>query len=169
MRYFARRIVGPAAVLLTLGLGPLLMANPAYAGNGTQAGNSLQWCLSSNQCINAWFGGPQVNTYTPNVANNDFRAINDADNMTALQFQGNGECIGDYGNSSTNARAGLNNNCAGGTVAWGTNLQASTCPGGVEFYDLHWKGYLGPATTSGNGVAFYLNKPTPYCFTPSSF
>jgi hypothetical protein len=168
MQHLARRIVGSAAVLLALGLGTVLMANPASAGNHTRAGNSTQYCYGS-QCLNAWGGGPAVNTYTPNVANNDFRAINDSDNMVALQFQGNGGCIGDYGNSSTNARAGLSGNCAGGPVPWGGNLDAFTCPGGVEFYDVHWNGWLGPATSPGNGVAFYLNKPTPYCFAFTAF
>jgi hypothetical protein len=148
------------------------MANPASASSHARA-NSQQWCVG-NQCLNAWNGGPAVNTFTQNVANNDFRVVNTADNMTGLQFQGStGDfsfCIGDYGNSSTNARAGLFSNCAqSGHVAWGANLQAFTCPGGVEFKDVHWNGWLGPATTSGNGVAFYLNKPTPYCFTPSDF
>lgn len=168
MSYFSRRIVSlAAAVLLTLGLGigSLLMANPAYASSGTQ------YCDGS-QCLNAWNGGPAVNTFTPNVSNNDFHTTSDSDGGTALQFQGSGSffgaCIGDFGNSSTNARAGLDDNCAGGTVPWGANLQASTCPGGIEFKDIHWNGWLGPATT-GNGVAFFLNKPTPYCFAFTAF
>ena len=164
----SRFLVTVAGVSLTVGLAVIAQAGPAAPA---YASSRTQYCAGT-QCLNAWNGGPAVNTFTPNVSNNDFQAINDSDNQTALQFQGSGSffgaCIGDYGNSSTDARAGLDDNCAGGVVPWGGNLQASTCPGGIEFKDLHWNGYLGPATT-GNGVAFYLNKPTPYCFALTSF
>lgn len=61
------------------------------------------------------------------------------------------------------ARAGL-------VTGWGADFVASVCgsgsSAGLEFLNVHWGGYLGLQSTS-NGSAFYLNRPTPWCFKVS--
>lgn len=165
----SRILVSGAVVFLTVGLAAIAQAGPA---SPAYASGREQWCLGS-QCLNAWGGGPAVNTYTPNAANNYFYEIITYTGNRGLQFAGggnnSGDCIGDWNNSSTDARAGLYSNCGDTQPAWGANMREVGCSnGGEAFYDIHWNGYLGPQTT-GNGVAFYLNKPTPYCFQTTLF
>jgi hypothetical protein len=80
-----------------------------------------------------------------------------------------GDCIGDSNNNPNLADAGLVAcGTASGNGGWGTNLAYGTngCPSGeAYFFDSHWGGYLGPANVGVNGSQFYLNKPTPYCFS----
>src|SRR5690348_8119047 len=94
----SRFLVSAAGVSLAVGLAVIAQAGPAapaYASGGTQ------WCGDDGQCLNAWNGGPAVNTFTPGVSNNNFSAIANSDGQTSLQFQGSGSffvaCIGDYG------------------------------------------------------------------------
>jgi hypothetical protein len=128
-----------------------------------------------NLCLNAWSGGPAINVYGPGPTNDNFKIIGSSyDN---IQFVGggahNGWCIGDYGGSSTNARAGLVPGCASGQIGWGVNFRSAACyingrNAGIQFYNLHWHAYLGPQVSGIgsvlNGYSFYLNKSTPWCF-----
>ncbi|HSW80180.1 MAG TPA: hypothetical protein VLG47_05375 [Candidatus Saccharimonadales bacterium] len=79
-----------------------------------------------------------------------------------------GNCIGDLGNASGNASAGLDV-CptASSNPGWGTRLLASNCSNpigaGFQLYDIHWNGFIGPQAW-GNNQKEYLNKPTAWCF-----
>ncbi len=138
-------------------------ATAAHAGSGAQ------WnANNASNYPNAWGGenATQINTYTAQTANNDFiNAIGSGgwvleSGVTQFYY-----CIADYGGSSGDARAGLVF-CGGGTP-WGAYFKEYSCTigghSGTEFYNVHWRGYLGPSGSS-NGDAYYLNKPSPYCF-----
>ena len=167
----SRIIAMLAACLLTISLGSIVIANPSYAAT------EYEYC-ATNACLNAWNGGPEINVYplSQGIANSHFIAVtNTISGYTNIQFVGNSnssyndDCIGDLGNSSTDARAGLYSNCEAGTVAWGANFVETSqfCPGSeVSFYNVHWQAYLGPADLT-TGDAFYLNKPDPglECFS----
>jgi hypothetical protein len=129
-----------------------------------------QYCTTGTWCLNAWSGGPYVNTYQIGAANNSFFAFYNSDTgYENIEFTGNGsysfECVSDYGNSSTDARVGLSGDCQEDSIAWGANFDEDSCgDGGEAFYNVHWGGWLGPESLS-KGVGFYLNKPSEYCFT----
>ncbi len=156
------------AFLLAIGFGSFLMAGSASAASG------LEYCVGS-QCLNAWNGGPDVNAYTVDVDNDTFAALvtgtlANGTYVYGIQFQAgttyNGDCVSDLGNDSGDARAGLDGNCVDGDIAWGANFTVdySGCPSGYfGFYDIHWGGWLAPAS-SGNGAAFYLNNTVEHCF-----
>jgi hypothetical protein len=154
---------------------PSILAIGLIASNATAAfaGTGYQWDVNyTGVYANAWGGdyGTQVNTYTSTVANNDFTSHSwRGTPYFSLVFTGGTTsdlCIADFGDSSTDARAGLYN-CTNG-VPWGAYLQEVHCTAagqpGYEFYDVHWGGYLGPSGSS-DGAAWYLNKPTPWCLT----
>jgi hypothetical protein len=161
------------ACLVAIGFGSFLTAAPSFA----QAGGD-QFCFSTSYCINAWNGGPYIDVYGPNVANNVFSLVQNG-NYWDLQFTNTasgsyGECIGDYGNSSTNARAALDSDdCAAGQIAWGANFTTPTAgcpPGEFALRNVHWGGYLGPSTSGlGNGDAFYLNNADEFCYNETFF
>jgi hypothetical protein len=163
MKRLAPSILG--AVILALGFG--------FAGGGTayaQSGSGDQFC-DGTSCLNAWNGGPYVNAYTQGVIANNYFSIYYASGWLGIQFTGNSnspydyECISDYGNSSTDARAGLNGDCAAGSIAWGAKFTAYSCDSGqgTAFKNQHWNGWLAPSH-SGNGAPFYLNSSTEACF-----
>lgn len=155
------------AVILALGFG--------FTGEGTayaQTGSGDQFCANSNtSCLNAWNGGPYVNAYQQGVIANNYFTIYYGSGWIGLQFTGNSnspydyECISDYGNSSTDARAGLYGDCAAGSIAWGAKFTAYSCDNGqgTAFKNQHWNGWLAPSA-SGNGAPFYLNSATQACF-----
>lgn len=150
-------------------LGALIMAAGFVSGSGGAAyaqGGDHQYCFD-NYCLNDWNEGLYVNAYTPSSANNNFTLIQNGQYWN-ISYAGPGQyadlCVSDYGNSSTDARAGLDGNCSLGNIAWGANFTKSTCMGnGVEFWNVHWGGYLAPASLS-DGSAFYLNSSTQACF-----
>jgi len=156
------------ACLLAITAGSFLTANTASATTGVQFCDVLQ-------CLNAWNGGPYVNTYGPRVANDFFNlTINTLPDpgYRVIQYLGpgsyHGDCISDYNNSSTDARAGLYD-CSRGGYPWGSKFEVANCPSGaLAFYDIHWNGWLAPAGP-GNGKGFYLNNPTEHCFDISEF
>jgi hypothetical protein len=129
-----------------------------------------QYCTTGTYCLNAWSGGPYVNAYQVGAANNDFIAFPNPDTgYENIEFTGSSsysdECVSDYGNSSTDARVGLTGYCESDSIAWGANFELDSCgDGGSAFYNVHWGGWLGPASLS-SGAGFYLNKPSEYCFT----
>jgi hypothetical protein len=150
-----------------------LTAGGASAASAASAGTGAQWdANNTGNYANAWgglSGSRQINTYRGQTANNDFEDVLDpGSGYINLEFSGvlviGGACIADFGNSSTSARAGLYD-CSNGTP-WGANFRETSCTAGghfgEEFYDVHWKGWLGPSGSS-NGDAWYLNKPAPYC------
>jgi hypothetical protein len=129
----------------------------------------LQYCYS-NYCLNGWNGGPYVNAYTSGVANNDFVAFYNSDTgYENIEYTGNGaysdECVSDYGNSSSDARAGLDGYCETDQIAWGANFQLYSCgDGAAAFENVHWGGWLAPSSLS-DGAGFYLNNSTEHCFS----
>jgi hypothetical protein len=128
-----------------------------------------QFCIeAADWCLDAWNGGPAVNVYSSNGgANTLFSDITNSNPSYAnFEFEGNGECIGDYGNSPSDARAGLVGGCGTSGIGWGGNFGTQFCANntGIEMYNVHNQGWLGPQNSNGNGTAFYLNKPNPYCF-----
>ena len=140
-------------------------------GSGSQyAYTTDPWGL-----INAWNGGPWVKNYyggLPTTPNDDFTLISLSPTVYhALKFTGTGgnvgRCIGDAYNDPGDARASLGKCGTGGTGEdWGVDMTygGSGCPlGWYWFHDVHWGGYLGPASNT-NGVNMYLNKPDKYCF-----
>ena len=155
-----------APLLLSLGLiaGTVALASPARADVAT-----YQYCDSNNWCINAWGGGgTYANEYAANVVNDYWTLTgNTYDNIDQVfnNMQNVGACIGDLNNDQNNARAGVQFGCSG-TVPWGANFIASFCDSnsGWTFYDVHWGGYLAPATPEHSGQALYLNSATPKCW-----
>ena len=148
------------ALILAIGFG-IGSRGTAYAQNGQQFCNN-------NYCLNAWNGGPYVNGYTPGVANNYFTIVYQSNGYVNLEFTGaysayEYDCVSDYGNSSTDARAGLNGYCPGGQIAWGANFKLYSCNGGLAFKNVHWNGWLAPSSL-GDGTPFYLNSSIEACF-----
>jgi hypothetical protein len=153
---------------LVLALGSAIgSAGAAYAQIG-----QAQYCFDTYYCLNAWNGGPDVDAYTPGVGNNDFWAFQNSDGYETIEYTGVGsysqECVSDLGNSSTDARAGLNGYCAKGQIAWGANFQLKSCTQlngltGWAFKNVHWPGWLAP-NNSNSGAPFYLNDPNETCF-----
>lgn len=162
-------IVLGAGTLLAFGSGHAWAVNPAQ-----------QWCVSNgttNACLNAWYGGPEVNVENTmgSVPNDEF-SVNYLNNGNGyVEFVGggnyNGMCIGDFENNSGLADTGLDqcptNSNSGG---WGTNFKISPCSSGegTQFKNNHWGGgWLAPGGF-GNGTSFYLNHSGEYCFGVST-
>jgi hypothetical protein len=153
---------------------PSILAIGLIASNTTAAFaiSGYQWDANETGVYaNAWGGdsATQVNTYTGQTDNNFFTSHPwRGTSYFSLVFTGGTTsdlCIADFGNSSTDARAGLIT-CSFGSIPWGAYLQEVPCSvngiSGYEFYDVHWNGWLGPSGSS-DGAAWYLNKPTPWC------
>src|ERR1700730_12329648 len=109
--------------------GALILAISFGIGSGEAAhaaSNQNQYCYD-NYCLNAWNTGPEVNAYTSGSVNNDFIAFANSDGYETIEFTGGGyyndQCVSDYGNNSGDARAGLNEYCASGQIAWGANFE----------------------------------------------
>lgn len=180
----SRLLTGLAGLALVPGIMTTALqgAPPAAAATATAQHTTsrpatpygLQWCYYSGKfaCLNAWGGGPWVDTYTGGPEDNDtnqmFSTVTEGSYTDLSWTGGSGECIGDAYNSSSYADTSLDP-CGSG---WGTNFTegSSGCPQGDDwFYNSHWKGYLGPVANWTNGSHFYLNKPTPYCYSQSFF
>jgi len=157
-----------------------------------------EWCntLSQAECVNAWGGGPLIKTYPGGVVNNDyFVAVQEGTGpcggysttsncpwsgtpsglpIVQLEFEGSGQYsgdfIGDYGNSSTDAKAGLV-----GYNGWGTNFilynDPSQCGSNTPWLliNTHWSPSWYNAAGLGsfanyNGKQLYNNSP-PQCLS----
>jgi hypothetical protein len=160
--------------------GAILLPIGAVLATGTteaSAATPYQYCdyftSSTPACLNAWGGGSYVNvetTQNPTIQNNRFQVLSVGNGNFQIQFVGggayNGYCIGDAGNVSGNAVAGLvvcNTHTGAG---WGTIFRdrSNLCGGNPAYYDSHWGGYIGPVDGYVNGSHFYLNKPNLVCF-----
>jgi hypothetical protein len=154
-------------------LGAATLAVGVVAGSGQAAyaqDPQIQYCDGGGYCLNAWNEGPYVDAYAKNHVNNNFYVRpNGAGPNATIEYTGpggfEGMCIGDYGNTSGDARAALEP-CSG-SVPWGGNFMVEICDAGkfsgYSFYNTHWKGYLTPNADS-NGSPFYLNSATPTCY-----
>jgi hypothetical protein len=138
------------------------------------------WCIgNSNDCLNAWNGGPWVKIYTGGPTTNGlFAPTTDSQDRYAYLLFGNfgspwsSHCIGDAYNDPNDARASLNP-CPGALGndpsgdGWGTHLveDHTNCASGYYgWYDSHWGGWIGPVANYTNGSQIYLNKQNPYCY-----
>lgn len=151
---------------LLLAIGTVLVTGISEASASAPSG--FEYCLGYD-CLNSWNGGPWVNVYTGGTGtpNNYFTVFCTATgNCTIKDTGGNawaGHCIGDAYNDPNNASTSLDV-CGSG---WGTNFKAvdSGCSiTSLAFYNVHWKGYLGPPSGAVNGSHWYLNKTQKYCF-----
>jgi hypothetical protein len=170
--YRISRLVG--AILLATGT--VLAIGIPEASASASASGGFEFC-DGNVCLNSWNGGPWVNVYTggPDGTPNNYFTAFCLDTPTGDCFiedtGGNswhGKCIGDAYNESGQAAASLDG-CGDGTGngGWGTNFKYVTagCPfATAAFYNVHWKGYLGPPSGAVNGSHFYLNNPGKTCF-----
>jgi hypothetical protein len=153
-------------------LGAFTLAKGFAIGSGQAAfavGPVAQYCDGGGYCLNAWNEGPQVNAYTETHVNNNFSAFANHDGYETIEYLGPGpyvhECISDYGNSSGDARAGLNQYCDSGQIAWGANFTVEGCGNSTyAFKNVHWGGYLTPNSNS-DGSPFYLNSRTRTCYS----
>lgn len=189
-------------IIVVLIVVPLLVLFAAPVAEAQ--GGGLQWCGSGNTCLNQWGGGPDVKSYGPNVANDawvveqDPWRCNKGVSTSTCPINGNpsglpvvyimdnnfsspyyGDCIGDYGNSQTDARAGVSSSCdsGGANGGWGTvflNVTGNGCPSGSSvFYNAHWStnwsnsGAGGIYWASGSGNQVYLNTRSPLCLFSS--
>jgi hypothetical protein len=166
----SKRLAWSALFLGSVGTFAVLPAVAAHAASGEQ------WCTQGSLCLNGWNGGPEVNVESKNAGNNDFILLTNGNYVNITFAAGDGQykldCVGDFGNLSTDARAGLVGGCGGSGVGWGGNFTPISCSNsygtGYEFKNAHWtNGYLAPSN-SANGSAFYLNTGTPYCYIESS-
>ena len=149
-------------------LGAFTLAIGFGIGSGQAAfavGPVAQYCAtSSGGCMNAWNEGPYVNAYAATHVNNNFSAFANPDGYETIEYLGPGphihQCISDYGDSSTDARAGLSGYCDSGDISWGANFTVQGCGNNTyAFRNVHWNGWLTPNSNS-NGSPFYLNIAT---------
>jgi len=114
-------------------------------------------------CLNAWNGGPFVKAYGANVTNDAFSLVSTGGLYYAVEYTNTGNIIGDVYNNKNDARAGLTD-----TGAWGTvfTIGSSGCGSGFAIRNNHWGAYLGFSFFSG--AQAYLNTSA-VCFTAYSF
>ena len=160
-----------ARILTILGAFTLVIGFGIATGQAAYAvGPAAQYCATtSGGCMNAWNEGPAVNAYHSNVVNNNFSAYANHDGYETIQYLGPGphvnQCISDYGNSSSDARAGLYGYCGSGQIAWGANFTVQGCGNNTyAFKNVHWNGWLTPNSNGANGAPFYLNSATRTCY-----
>jgi hypothetical protein len=133
-----KRIIGTVAGAI-LALGTVLGLGPATAAN---AQSGYQICDISFTCLNAWNGGPYVNTYSPAVSNDNFelqpiydRCETGSDLTTPncpysgvpggflivqIEYLNDpGNCLGDFNGLSTDARAGAFDTCNNPSSGYG--------------------------------------------------
>lgn len=164
-----KRNILVALAVLFAAAGLVLPAAAAHAQSG------LQFCYqnsSHNVALNAWDSTTQINAWNCDYSDNNFFTVITNQNQTQysnIEFTGggfgDGECIGNYGNTSGDERSGLVGGCGGSGIGWGGNWGTQLCDSnnGIEFWNAHSGGWLGPSGLV-NGDAFYNNKPGPYCF-----
>ena len=150
-----------------------LITLPQIVGSGNR------WCYGQAQ-INAWGGGPWVNSYAgcPGPSNGDFTVIRLTPSTNlALKFTGggpwDGKCVGDAYNDPSDARTSLDSCGTNGVgEGWGVDfifVGQGNCPAGQYYFqNAHWTGatpgYLGPVNGWVSGSHMYLNKQTALCF-----
>jgi hypothetical protein len=160
-------------VSVVVGIG--LSATPAYAQQNEVCTVSIGG-LAESPCLNAWNGGPYLETYSPGASNEDFQLQTVDRNGTIysqIKYLPYGTCVGDgNGGSSTDARAVMTDACNGANGYGGSYgtlflLEPGGCVFGWGLYNVHWGGYLNYAgfpNNVGNGVPWYLNNPdASYC------
>ncbi len=193
-------------ILLIIAAATLLTGSAVAAAGPAAASTYNEYCgFGTNECLNNWGGGSPVKTYTPDTVNNAFQAYVDTyrcnkghtsancpisgvpSGLQIVQIHNtdpdspfDGDCIGDNGNSSSDAKAADNLACdnGGANGGWGTVFVyfADSCPGdSIGFVNAHWAsnwaaqaGLNSANDLTGSGSQVYLNAPAA-CFTPLGF
>src|ERR1700683_1121464 len=191
-----RRLLIPSSVIA------LPLSFMAFAAPAALAATYDQFC-ESGQCINQWGGGPNVMTSGTGHINNACQMILDTSRCNDGRSSSNcpvsgvpiglqivyledvnpsspyiGECLGDYGNSSTDTNAGVNNPCDPGG-GWGTVFLYApgtngNCTGSAfNLFNVHWSSSwsnrVGISWPDGLNNQIVLNTPSPKCLTESTF
>jgi hypothetical protein len=157
-----RRIRARLAAILTALLLPLGFAFVATAGPAS-ARVFYDQCAppgggNGGTCLNFWNGGYLLATYQGVAYNNDIQIQNIGGGEFQLVDGVGGGCIGDAGNSRTDARAEGGELCPStGSAGWGTIFEVGGyCGNGyVRYYNVHWVAWIGFA--DGNDNPVYLN------------
>ena len=157
-----------ASSTLLVGLIAAILVVPATA---FAQGGGVNHYYEDGYNINSWNGGPNIEAYNGNVATDNFmlaQSITNPSYWNIYNWDGAssyfGYCMGDTGNSSSDAKASLSGGDCTSSVPWGGNFIEDTCSNGeVAFYNVHWNGFLAPASNS-NGAQFYLNDGTEVCY-----
>jgi len=158
-------------VSVVVGIG--LTATAAYAQQTEICGTAPGY-VPSFPCLNAWNGGPDLNTYTPGASDEDFQLeVVDRSGVyyDQIEYLPYDTCVGDGdGGSSTDARAVMTDACNGANGYGGSYgtlflLEDDSCPLGYKFFNVHWGGLLSYSGVpeGGDGDAFYLNTALSYC------
>ena len=159
-------------VSVVVGIG--LTATAAYAQTSEICAVPIGEYLAEAPCLNAWNGGPYLETETPGASNEDFRleTVDRGgtiyDQIEYLPFQ---TCVGDgNGGSNTDARAVMTDACNGANGYGGSYgtlflLVNNNCPIGWTLFNVHWGGYLSYSAFPNyqNGSPFYLNTGVESC------
>jgi hypothetical protein len=176
--------IGSVAALMLGGSAALAVtssvpADASYGARVTPTSGSFAININGTDIYgNAWNNGPYWNTYTQLSDNDAITTVTESGGLIALEYTNTGGSyygglLGDYGNSSTDARAAINTP-NGGTVPWGGLFEEVACPGGqIALKNIHWSGsgstWLAPALPTESGGAWYLNSTTEICYTAVSF
>jgi hypothetical protein len=163
-------LVSIATILVAIALPLVYTAASASADSWCNSSGANEYCLQTN-------GGHVYACSQPNPNNGNCYSFADefdlqsdglGDGLDQLLSDGSGGCIGDYGNSSSNASTGLDScPASGGNAGWGTKFYVGNCSNGIgsgyTYVNYHWNAWLGPQSYSNNATE-YLNKPSGYCF-----
>jgi hypothetical protein len=151
----------PVFTLLMVAVGFMVTTPKAFASSG------YQLCTYSNECLNAWGGGPYVNVEGQGPANNSF-AIVDSGSYFHIVYEGTGVygggayCVADVNGSQSDARMGL---ALCSSAPWGYNF--SDGPSG-SIHNVHWNASLAPAGSAA-GSAWYGNSTDEVTITAIDF
>lgn len=164
------------AVLTCVGVvvGSGLTSTAAYAQQSEVCATSYTAYLAVFPCLNAWGGGPDLNTYTPGASHEDFQletVVRNGVAYTQIEYLPYSTCVGDGdGGSNTDARAVMTDACNGANGYGGSYgtlflLETNGCQYGWKLYNVHWDGLLSYSgwPNEADGDAFYLNTGGSFC------
>lgn len=168
LRKAKMRLAAIATIVIAVALPAVLFTGTASADTWCNYNGGTDYCMQTN--------GGHVYACQDSNPNNGGNCAAFADEFelqaagggfAQLLSDGSGGCIGDYGNSSSNASAGLDSCPASGNAGWGTKFTYNSCSNGLGagfyFVNYHWNGWMGPQSYTNNANE-YLNKPGAYCF-----
>jgi hypothetical protein len=164
--------------------GALVLGGSAALAATAHATGLDNWCnnTSGQECLDAWFGGPLIKTYPygPPNQNNTFYVVQEGQGpcggyqtspncpwsgapgglpIVNLESAADGGFIGDYQNSSSDARSGTV-----GFSGWGWNWiedKGACGPNSALFISIHWSNSWynahGLQLASSTGAQVYNN------------
>jgi hypothetical protein len=171
------RIVSIATVLMALALPVVFVMGSASADSFCNINGSNQnaYCLTTQGGAVTACQSPGTNgggsCYFPNA---DWQFLGAGGGVSEIYNDNyaNG-CIGDSGNNSGDAKAGIDECPTQGNAGWGTKFYYGYCSvgsaSGYIFENVHWSGsWLGPQSETNNAQE-YLNKPSAWCFVDNPY